>query len=63
MTVLLIPLTFMPAVFVWQMPVLDMWVWLMFIGVIGTLGQIAVTEALKLADITVLMPFDFLKLV
>jgi drug/metabolite transporter (DMT)-like permease len=62
-TVLLIPLTFLPAVFVWQMPGLDMWVWLVFIGVIGTLGQIAVTEALKLADITVLMPFDFLKLV
>ena len=37
--------------------------WLVFIGVIGTLGQILVTEALKLADITALMPFDFLKLV
>jgi drug/metabolite transporter (DMT)-like permease len=62
-TVLLIPMTLLPAVFVWQMPGLDMWGWLVFIGVIGTLGQIAVTEALKLADITVLMPFDFLKLV
>ena len=40
-----------------------MWVWLLFIGVIGTLGQIVVTDALKLADMTVLMPLDFLKLV
>ena len=40
-----------------------MWGWLVFIGVIGTLGQIVVTEAVKLADMTVLMPFDFLKLV
>ena len=40
-----------------------MWGWLIFIGVIGTLGQIVVTEAVKLADMTVLMPFDFLKLV
>jgi drug/metabolite transporter (DMT)-like permease len=62
-TVLLIPMTLVPAVLVWQMPPLDMWVWLIFIGVIGTLGQLVVTEAVKLADMTVLMPFDFLKLV
>ena len=48
---------------VWQTPPLDMWVWLVFIGVIGTLGQIVVTDAFKLADMTVLMPLDFLKLV
>lgn len=62
-TVLLIPMSFVPALIVWQMPALDMWVWLIFIGVIGTLGQLVVTEAVKLADMTVLMPFDFLKLV
>lgn len=62
-TVLLIPMTLVPALFVWENPGLDMWGWLVFIGVIGTLGQIATTEALKLADITVLMPFDFMKLV
>ncbi|TMJ68420.1 MAG: DMT family transporter [Alphaproteobacteria bacterium] len=62
-TVLLIPMTLAPAVLVWETPGLDMWVWLIFIGVIGTLGQLVVTEAVKLADMTVLMPFDFLKLV
>ncbi len=62
-TVLLIPMSFVPAALVWETPGLDMWVWLVFIGVIGTLGQIVVTEAVKLADMTVLMPFDFLKLV
>ena len=62
-TVLLIPMTLAPAVLVWETPGLDMWGWLIFIGVIGTLGQIVVTEAVKLADMTVLMPFDFLKLV
>jgi drug/metabolite transporter (DMT)-like permease len=62
-TVLLIPLTLLPAVLVWQTPGLDHWGWLIFIGVIGTLAQMLVTEALKLADMTVLMPFDFLKLV
>jgi drug/metabolite transporter (DMT)-like permease len=62
-TVLLTPLTLIPALFVWQMPSVDMWVWLVFIGVVGTIGQFAVTEALKLGDMTALMPFDFLKLV
>ena len=62
-TVLLIPLTLGPALMVWQTPAAEMWGWLIFIGVIGTLGQFAVTEALKLADTTALMPFDFLKLV
>jgi drug/metabolite transporter (DMT)-like permease len=62
-TVLMIPMTLLPAVAVWQTPPLEMWGWLVFIGVIGTLGQIVVTDALKLADMTVLMPLDFLKLV
>jgi drug/metabolite transporter (DMT)-like permease len=62
-TVLLTPLTLIPALFVWQMPTFDMWGWLIFIGVIGTIGQFAVTEALKQGDMTALMPFDFLKLV
>lgn len=62
-TVLMTPLTLIPALFFWQMPSPGMWWWLIFIGVIGTLGQFVVTEAIKLADMTVLMPFDFLKLV
>ena len=59
----MIPLTLVPAIWVWQMPPPELWGWLVFIGVIGTLGQIVVTDALKLADMTVLMPLDFLKLV
>ncbi len=62
-TLLMTPLTLIPALFVWQTPSPDLWVWLVLIGVLGTLGQIAVTEALLLADTTVVMPFDFLKLI
>jgi len=62
-TVLMTPLTLVPALFYWQMPSPGLWGWLIFIGVIGTIGQFVVTEAIKLADMTVLMPFDFLKLV
>ena len=62
-TVLLTVLTFIPVLFVWQTPSLELWLWMIFIGVIGTIGQIIITEAIKLGDMTVLMPFDFLKLV
>lgn len=62
-TVLLTPLTLIPALLVWQTPSPGLWGWLIFIGVIGTIGQFVITEAIKLADMTVLMPFDFLKLV
>jgi drug/metabolite transporter (DMT)-like permease len=62
-TVLLTPLTLVPALWFWQTPTADMWVWLIFIGVVGTIGQFVITESIKLADMTVLMPFDFLKLV
>lgn len=62
-TTLMTPLTLVPALFVWQTPSPEMWIWLILIGVLGTLGQIAVTEALLLADTTVVMPFDFLKLI
>jgi drug/metabolite transporter (DMT)-like permease len=62
-TVLMIPMTLVPAVVVWQAPPPELWGWLLFIGVIGTLGQIVVTEAFKLADMTVVMPLDFLKLI
>jgi drug/metabolite transporter (DMT)-like permease len=59
----LTPLTLIPALLVWQTPSPGLWGWLIFIGVIGTIGQFIITEAIKLADMTVLMPFDFLKLV
>jgi drug/metabolite transporter (DMT)-like permease len=39
------------------------WFWLVTIGVLGTLAQVAITQSLKEADIGVVMPFDFLKLI
>jgi drug/metabolite transporter (DMT)-like permease len=40
-----------------------MWVWLVAIGVLGTIAQIALSQALKETEPTAVMPFDFLKLV
>lgn len=52
-----------PAVWVWVWPSPAMWIWLVAIGVLGNIAQIALSQALKEADPTAVMPFDFLKLV
>jgi drug/metabolite transporter (DMT)-like permease len=63
MTLLMTPLSLIPALFVWQWPSGGDLLWLIWIGVIGTLGQYLMTESLRLADTAVVMPFDFFKLV
>jgi len=52
-----------PALYVWEHPSLDAWMWMVFIGVIGTAAQLLLAEALNQADAGAIMPFDFLKLV
>lgn len=52
-----------PAIYVWQHPTLDAWIWLIFIGVVGASAQFLLAEALREADAGAIMPFDFLKLV
>lgn len=63
MNVLLSILSVGPAIYVWQHPTIEMWGWLLFIGVAGTLGQLLLAESLKQAEATAIMPFDFLKLI
>ena len=59
---LLSVISLVPAIVVWKTPDAMAWLWLLFIGLIGTFGQLAVAEALRQADATAVMPFDFLKL-
>jgi drug/metabolite transporter (DMT)-like permease len=63
MVLLMTPLSLLPAVFVWQWP--DPWqlTLLAFVGISGTLAQLAMAQALHLADTTTVMPLDFMKLI
>ena len=63
MNLFLTILSFGPALYFWQMPRAETWIWLLLIGVTGTLAQVALAQALKEAEAGVVMPFDFLKLV
>lgn len=52
-----------PALWVWQTPAGQVWIWLVTIGVSGTVAQLLLSQALKEAEPTAVLPFDFLKLV
>ena len=63
MSLLMAPLAFVPALFVWTWPTLDQLRWLILIGVVGNLGQLCLSQALKEADTHVVMPMDFFRLI
>ena len=63
MNVMLGVLSFVPALLVWSNPPLYLWGLMVVIGIVGTLGQVGLAEALKRADATFILPFDFLRLI
>ncbi len=63
MNLLLTLLALVPALLVWRTPAGVEWLWLLAIGVLGTLAQVAITQSLKEAETGVVMPFDFCKLI
>ena len=62
MSLLQLPLSFIPALFVWTWPPPDLWFWLLMIGLLGGGAQWLMTESLRVADTSVVMPLDFCKL-
>ena len=63
MVLLMTPLSLIPASFVWQWPNAEQWVWLVAVGVVGTLSQMAMAQSFRVADATAVLPFDFSKLI
>ncbi len=51
------------ALLVWKWPTPEQWMWLLLIGTLGSIIQYTLARAFELADTTVVLPFDFLKLV
>jgi drug/metabolite transporter (DMT)-like permease len=47
----------------WKWPTLADWFWLSSLGLVGGIGQILVTRALRLAPASVLAPFDYATIV
>lgn len=59
---LITPVSFVPALFVWQWPSLDAWFWLILLGTFASTGHYLFTRAFACAEATALMPFDYVRL-
>ena len=57
-----VPMSLLPSLFVWRWPAGITWLWLLLIGLTGTLGQVLWTRALKLGDVSALTPISFMQL-
>jgi len=60
---LMTPLAFLAALFVWQWPTWTHLMWLGAIGLITTAAGLAFTQAIKDSAINVVMPLDFFRLI
>jgi drug/metabolite transporter (DMT)-like permease len=61
-TLLWVPMSLIPALFVWEWPQGIAWLWAVAAGVLGTGGHMLWTRALKLGDVSALTPISFMQL-
>lgn len=52
-----------PALLVWQTPTWAELGWLILVGFFGIVGQTCITRGVSMADTTVVLPFDYLRIV
>lgn len=61
-TIFWVPMSLLPALFVWENPVGITWLWIVLAGALGTTGHMFWTRALKLGDASLLTPISFLQM-
>ena len=63
MSLIMAPLTLIAALFVWTWPSWEQLGWLVFIGIVGGVAQMAMAESLSCAPTHVVTPIDFTRLI
>ena len=63
MSLIMAPLSLIPALWFWQWPTGQQFMWLIAIGITGGTGQMAMAEALRVGETHVVMPIDFSRLI
>lgn len=63
MTLVMTPLSLPFALYYWQPITLTQYGWLLLLGFVSNLAQISISHAYGKADISILQPFDFLRLI
>ncbi len=61
-TLLWVPMSLLPALWVWQWPSGITWLWVVATGIFGTGGHMLWTRALKLGEVSALTPISFMQL-
>ena len=62
MTIYLVPLSLVPALFVWQWPSAQGWLLTLVLGAFATIGHQSFTRALAQCEASYVLPFDFTRL-
>ena len=62
MVIILIPITLIPALVVWEWPSFETWLYLWGIAIVGSLAHFLWTKSYSMAEITSLQPIEFIKL-
>lgn len=57
-----VPISLVPALFVWEWPQGIVWLWVIGAGLFGTGGQVLWTHALQLGEVSALTPISFVQL-
>lgn len=57
-----IPLSLVPALFFWQWPTVEQYLWLVLIALCSNLNMYGLAKALQIGDATAAQPYDFLRL-
>lgn len=63
MSLVMAPIILIPALFFWTMPTLYDLAWLLAIGLMGGVGQLAMANALKFGEAQVVLPVEFSRLI
>lgn len=63
MVIIMISLSGFAAYFYWETPTIHDLIFLAIIGISGTAAQMLLAQALRQGDTSIIMPFDFLKLI
>jgi drug/metabolite transporter (DMT)-like permease len=62
MTLYIIPMSLIPALFVWTMPPPHTWLLIVLLGFVATIGHQAMTRAFAATETSVVMSFDYARL-
>lgn len=63
MVVLMVPLTLPTAIWFWNWPSSHVLIWLLSIGIVATISQLIFTQGVKEAEVAVVMPLHFFRLI